>query len=274
MRKGVYPYEYMDDWEKFNEISLPEKKKDFYSHLNMEDITDADYRHVKRVCKEFEIKHLRKYHDLYVQSDISLLVDVFENLRNMCLQVYELDPAKFLSVPGLAWQVAFKKTKVKLDLLTDIDMLLMVEKGIRGGICHSIYRYAKANNKYMKDYDKNKESSYLQYWDVNNLYGWAMSQKLPVNKFEWIKNTSKFNKDFIKNYNEKSDEGYFLEIDVQYPEKLHELYIDLPFLPERMKIEKNENLVANLHDKTEYVIHIRNLKQALNHGLAFKKFIE
>ena len=150
-------------------------------------------------------------------------------------------------------------------------MLLMVEKDIRGGICNAIHRYAKANNKYMKDYDKNKESSYLNYWDVNNLYGWAMSQKLPVNNFEWIKDTSQFNEDFIKNYNEESDEGYFLEVDVQYLEKLHELHNDLPFLPERMKIEKVEKLVANLHDKTEYVIHIRNLKQALNHGLVLKK---
>ena len=123
----------------------------------------------------------------------------------------------------------------------------------------------------MKDYGKNKESSYLQYWDVNNLYGWAMSQKFSLNNFEWIKDTSQFNEDFIKNYNEESDEGYFLEVDVQYLEKLHELHNDLPFLPERMKIEKVEKLVANLHDKTEYVIHIRNLKQALNHGLVLKK---
>ena len=115
-------------------------------------------------------------------------------------------------------------------------MLLMVEKGIRGGICHSIYRYAKANNKYMKDYDKNKESSYLQYWDVNNLYGWAMSQKLPVNNFEWIKDTSQFNEEFIKNYNGESDGGHFLEVDVQYLKKLHERLHDLQFLPERKKI--------------------------------------
>ena len=146
-------------------------------------------------------------------------------------------------------------------------MLLMVEKGIRGGICHSIYRYGKANNKQMKDYDKNKELSYLQYWDRN---GWVMLQKLPVNNFDWIKDTSQFNEDFIKNYNKESDEGYFLEVDIQYPEKLHELH-DLPFFPERMKIEKVEKLVANLNDKTEYVIHIRNLKQALNHGLVLKK---
>ena len=100
-------------------------------------------------------------------------------------------------------------------------MLLMVEKGIGEGICHAIHRYPKANNKYMKEYHENKESSYLKYWDVNNLYDWPMSQKLPVKKFEWIDDTSPFNEDFIKNYNEEIDEGYFLEVDVQYPEKLH-----------------------------------------------------
>ena len=133
-------------------------------------------------------------------------------------------------------------------------MLLMVEKGITGGICHCVHRYAKANNKYMKECDKNKESSYLQYWDVNNLYDWATLQKLPVNNFEWVKDTSQFNEDFIKNYNKESDRRYFLEVEVQYTEKLHELHNDLPLLPERMKTEKVKKLVANLHDKTEYVI--------------------
>ena len=160
LRKGVYPYENMDDWEKFNEMSLPEKE-DFYSHLKMEDITDADFVHGKRVCKDFEIKNLGEYLDLYVQSDTLLLADVLENFRNMCINIYELDPANVFSAPGLAWQIALKKTKVKLNLLTDIDMLLMVEKVIRGGICHAIYRYAKANSKHMKDRDKNKESSYF-----------------------------------------------------------------------------------------------------------------
>ena len=147
-------------------------------------------------------------------------------------------------------------------------MLLIVEKGIRGGICHSISQYSRANNKYMKDYDKTKESPYLPYWDVNNLYGWAMSQTLPVKKFKWVKYISKFYECFIKPYNEESDEKYFLEVDVL--KNLQNLHNDLPFLPEKMKIEKVEKLVANLHDKTEYVIHIRNLKQALNHGLVFK----
>ena len=141
-------------------------------------------------------------------------------------------------------------------------MLLMVEKVIRGGICHAIHRYAKAKNEYMKDYDKNEESLYLKYWDVNNLYGFAMPKKLPVNKLKWIKDTSQFNEDFIKKYNEGSDEGYFPEADIQYPEILHEFHNNLPFSTERRKIEKVEKLVTNLHDKTEYLAHIRNLMQA------------
>ena len=163
----------------------------------MEDIIDADYLHTKRVCKDFEAKNLGEYHDLYVQSDTLLLADLFKNVRNVCLDICELDPVKFLSALGSAWQAALKKTKVKLDLLTDINVLLMVEKGIRGGICHSICQYAKADDKYMKDYDENKEPSFIQYWDVNNLYGWAMLQKLPVNNFERIKNNSQFNEDFV-----------------------------------------------------------------------------
>ena len=133
---------------------------------------------------------------------------------------------------------SFKKDWSEIELLANIDMLLMVGKIIRGGICYTIHRYVKANIKYMKDYDKNKESSYLKYWDVNDLYGWAMLQKLPVNNFEWIEDASQFNEDFIKNFNKESDEGYFLEVDVQCPEELYELHNDLPFLPERMKNEK------------------------------------
>ena len=181
--KGVYPYEYMDNWERFDEASLPNKES-FYNNLNMENIDDIDYRHGNNVFKRFKLKHLGEYHDLYVQSDTLLLADVFENLRNTCLKVYELDPAHFLSLPGLAWQACLKKTNIKLELLTDYDMLLMVEEGIRGAICHSIHRHDKANNKYMKNYDKNEESLYIQYLDGNNLYGWAMSQKLPVTGFK------------------------------------------------------------------------------------------
>ena len=147
----------------------------------------------------------------------------------------------------------------------------MVEEGIRGGICHSIHRYAKANNKYMKNYDESKESSHIQYLDANNLYGWAMSQKLPVNDFKWIEDTSKINEEFIKHYDENNDKGYILEVDVKYPKRLHKLHSDLPFLPKRMKIDKCKKLVCNLLNKKRYVVHINSLKQALNHGLKLKK---
>ena len=191
--------------------------------------------------------------------------------RNTCLKVYELDPAHFLSLPGLAWQACLKKTNIKLELLTDYDMLLMVEEGIRGGICHSIHRYAKANNKYMNNYDESKESSYIQYLYANNLYGWAMSQRLPVNNFNWVEDTSITNEEFIKNYNENSSKGYILEVDVKYPKKLHDLHSDLPFLPKRIKIDKCKKLVCDLHNKKKYVVHIKSLKQELNHGLKLKR---
>ena len=148
----------MDDWEKSNETSLPEKE-DFYSYLNIEDITYADYWHSKRVCKDFEMKNLGEYHDLYIQSDILLLADICEKFRNICLEIYKFDSARFLAAPSLAWQASLQNTKVKLDLLTEIDMLLMVEKCVRGGICHSIYRYAKVNNKYMRDYGKKNQKN-------------------------------------------------------------------------------------------------------------------
>ena len=205
--------------------------------------------------KSFKLNNLGYYHDLYVQSDTSLLADVFENFRDMCLRVYELDPAHFVSLPGLAWQVCLRKTNIELELLTDYDMLLMVEKGTRGGTCHSIPRYAKANNKYMQNYNNNEELSYIQYLDANNLYGWAMSKKLPINGFKWIDN-NKINEDFIKNYDENNDKGYILEVDVKYPKRLHELHSDLPFLSERMKVNKSKKLVCNLFNKKKCVAHI------------------
>ena len=167
LRKGVYPHEYMDSWERFDETSLPDKKS-FYSKLYVEGITDKDYADAQKVFKEFKLKNHGDYQYLYVQSDALLLADVFENFRNKCIEMYELDPAHFLSAPGLAWQACLKKSEIKLELLTDIDMLSMVEKGIRGGLCHAIHWYAKANNKY-KNCDKNIISSCLMFLDPNNL---------------------------------------------------------------------------------------------------------
>ena len=197
LRKGVYPYEYMDSWERFDETSLS-NNEDFFSGLNMEDITDIVYRHAKEVFKELKMNNLGNYHDFIVQSDTLLLAYVFENFRNKCFKIYELDPTYLLSAPALAWQACLKKTEVKLELLTDINMLLIIEEEIRGGIAHAVHRYAKANNKYMKNYDKNKELPYLMYLDANNLYGWTMSQKLSVNGFKWKTNMSMFNEEFIK----------------------------------------------------------------------------
>ena len=168
----------MDNWERFDETLLPNKKS-FYSNLNMEDITDTDYRHANKVFKEFKLKHLREYQDFYVQSETLLLADVFENFGNTCIKIYELDPAHFLTAPGLAWQACLKKADAELELLTDLNMLLMVEEGIRGGMCHAGHRYTKGNNKYMKNYDEKEESSFLEYLDENNLYGWACVKSCP-----------------------------------------------------------------------------------------------
>ena len=143
------------------------------------------------------------------------------------LQIYS--NAHFVSLPGLAWQACLKKTNVELELLTDYDMLLMVEEGIRGGICHAVQRYAHANNKYMNDYDKKNKSSYIQYLDANNLYGKAMTEKLPVKGFKWVNDISKIDEDFVKVYNKNDNKGYILDVDVDYPSKLQNLHSDLPF---------------------------------------------
>ena len=270
LRKGAYPYEYMEGWDKFNEKIIPGKEL-FYSNLTLENISETDYAHANNVFKKFNINNLGEYHDLYVRSDTLLLADIFENFRQSCLKNYELDPAHFVSLPGLAWQACLKKTNVELELLTDYDMLLMVEEGIRGGICHAIQRYAKANNKYMNDYDRKKKSSYIQDLDAKNLYGKAMTKKLPVRGFKWVNDISKIDEDLVKDYNKNDNKGYILDVDVDYPNKLQNLHSDLPFLPERMIINNTKKLVCNLNDKKNYIVHINVLKQALDHGLKLRK---
>ena len=201
------------------------------------------------------------------------------NVMHYCLQmylktyikIYGLDPAHFLPAPELAWQACLRKAGVKLELLTDYNMLLMVEKAIRGGICQAILRYANANNKHMKSYNKSIISSYLMYLEANNLYGSAMSQKPPVNGFKWVKKLSKFNESSIKAYNENSDRGYFLEVDVEYPKNLFKLHKVLSFLLERKEIEKFKKLVCGIKDKENNIVQIKALKQVLNRGLILKR---
>ena len=200
---------------------------------------------------------------MYVQSDTLLPADLFENLRNKCIEIYELDPAHYFSAPGLAWQVCFKKTGVELELLTDIDMFLMVEKEIRGGICHAIHKYAKANNKFMRNYDKNIILSYIMNLDANNLYGWGMSQKLPANGFKWVNKLSKFNEDFMKNYYENSNKGCILEVDDEYPKNLFNLHSDLSFSAERKKIKKCNNLVCNIYHKKKLCSAHKSFKTSI-----------
>ena len=182
-----------------------------------------NFDHAKRTFKDFIISSLGEYHHLYVKSDTLLLMDVFEKIQNMCLDIYELDPAHSLTALESAWlkkRAALEKNKVKLYLLSDADMLLMIVKKNRGGICHPVHWYAKANYKYMKGCDKNKELSYLKYWDVNNFYGWALSKKLQLGNFKWVEETFEFNGDFIKSYNDESDEWYFLEVELKLKLKI------------------------------------------------------
>ena len=184
-RKGVYSYEYVNSWDQFNETQLPPIDA-FCSNLNMSSISEEDYQHAQRVWEEFGIHNLGDYHDLCLRTDVVLLANVYEAFRDTCLKHYKLDPAHFYTSPGLAWKGCLKHTVIKLELLTNSDMLLMFERGIRGGITQAVRKYASANNKYMGDrFDPKSESSYLQYLDANNLYCWAMSQPLPTGGFKW-----------------------------------------------------------------------------------------
>ena len=257
-RKGVYPYEYMDSLEKLEETKLPPKEA-FYSRLNDGGISDEDYAHAQKVWKTFKMEYFKDYHELYNKVDVLLLADVFKNFRNICLENYELDPAHYYTAPGLAWDAALKVTNVNLELLSDIDMLLMVEKGIRGGVSMVSNRYGKANNKYMGDkFNSNEPSKYIQYFDANNLYGWAMSKPLPTHGFKWMKTSE------LETWELHS---CILEVDLEYPKKLHDLHNDYPLAPEQIVVNKFEKLIPNLWNKKNYVIHYENLKQYLNLGL-------
>ena len=259
-KKGIYPYDYMNGFGKFAERQLP-PKKDFYSKLNDCGITDKEYEHAEIIWKEFEIKNLGEYHDLYLKSDVLLLTDVFEEFRNICMENYSLDPAWYYTSPGLSWDALLKHSKVNLALLTDPDMLLMFEKGIRGGISMISNRFGQANNKFMEEkFDSSQPSKFIAYLDANNLYGWAMMKPLPVGDFKWMSPLE------LENW---MDFPCILEVDLEYPRGLHDAHNDYPLAPERLKINV-EKLIPNLSDKTKYVLHCQNLKLYLELGLKLK----
>ena len=261
----------MDSIEKFKEDKPPPQKV-FDSKLTGKGISNKNYNHVLNVWNTFNMETFKDYHELYNDSDVLLLADVFENFRDICLKIYGLDPVHYFTAPGLAWDACLKMTGINLELLSNEDMLLMVEKGIRGGISIISNRYGEANNKYMKGFNKNKPSKYLMYLDANNLYGCAMSEKLPTHGFKWLTD-----KEINNIYNNRVVQVWektpcILEVDLEYPEKLHDLHNDYPFCPERVKCKNGvKKLIPNLRDKKKYVIHYRNLIQCLKAGMKLKK---
>jgi hypothetical protein len=283
-RKGVYPYEYVDSFERFSETQLPPKEA-FYSHLSREHISDEDYDHAQRVWNEFGCKTFGDYHDLYLRTDVHLLADVFETFRDTSMSHYGLDPGHYFSAPGMSWDALLKKTEIELELLTDIDMHLFIEKGLRGGICMVSRRFAKANNPMCPDYDDTKPNTWIVYLDANNLYGWAMEQMLPVGGFQWVEGLTL---DVVLATEDNAPEGYILEVDMEYPEHLHDAHNDYSLAPETMEIPEAwlsdyqrtlvyelggkytecKKLVPNLCNKEKYILHYSNLK--LYHSLGMR----
>jgi len=262
LRKGVYPYDYVSNLQKLSETSLPAKEA-FYSRLNDEHVSDEDYARAQTVWKVFGLRTMREYHDLYNKSDVLLLADVFENFRDVCIQHYKLDPAWYYTSPGLSWDAALKKTDVKLELLSDPDMLLMFERGTRGGISTISHRYAKSNNKYMGEkYDADLPSKYITYLDANNLYGGAMSEPLPTHGFEWM---ADFELDSWRQH------SCILEVDLEYPDSLHDMHNEYPLAPESLEVGDVQKLIPNLNNKTKYVVHHTNLKLYESLGLKITK---
>ena len=288
-QKGIYPYDFMDSFEKFNQMELPTKDQ-FYSILNNQLITDDEYDHAKEVWKTFNIKTMGEYHDLYLVSDVLLLTDVFENFRKTCMQYYKLDPCHYFTSPGLSWDAMLKMINIKLELMTDIHMFQFIEEGMHGRVSYIANQYGNANNKYMKEYDEKAPSKYIMNLDANNLYGWAMSQYLPTGNFKWMtdKEISKID---LEKYKADGKKGLILEVDLEYPQELHDIHNDYLSTPEKVKVSNNmlsayckkiaekynisiglvSKLIPTLRDKKEYVLHYRNLQLYLDLGLKIKK---
>ena len=286
--KGVYPYEFMDSWERFEKAQLPPKEA-FYSKLSDEHISDSDYAHAQKVWATFGCFNLGDYTDLYCRTDVLLLADVFESFRKTCLRQYGLDPAHYYTSPGLSWDALLKKTRVELELLTDYDQHLFIEKGMRGGISMVSKRHARANNPAVEGYDPEKPNTSILFLDANNLYGWAMSQALPTGGFRWVEDCNGL-ANTVKNLPANGPEGYILEVDLEYPQELHDEHNAYPLAPERMVVQKEwmsdyqqdllgvevaptevEKLVPNLHDKERYVLHYHNLQLYMSLGMRLKK---
>lgn len=269
-RKGVFCYDFVSDITKLQIDHLP-PKSDFHNKLNDSEISDEDYAHAQLVWDTFKCKNLKEYCDLYLKGDVLILADVFENFRNICREKYKLDPCWYYTLPGLAFDAALLMTGVKLELLTDYDMHMMVERGIRGGVAQCCKRKADANNTHVyPERTDIEDPTYIMYLDANNLYGWAMCRPLPTSGFEFV-NDIKIGD--ILSLDPDGPKGYILEVDIDYPEDKHPEHNDLPYLPEN-SIPPNgthTKLMTTLDNKQKYVLHYTNLQQAMNAGLILRK---
>ena len=218
----------------------------FFSRLNGCGISEEDYQHACHVWKEFEMKNMGDFHDLYLKTDVLLLADVFEEFQKVCERHYELDPAHYYTTPGLAWDAMLKMTEIELELLTDVDMLLMVERGMRGGNSNAFCRFSQANNKYMKDFDQSQPSKVLVYLHANNLYGWAMSKPLPIGGFKWLTWDEAVEWEEII---ESEGLGCFLDVDLEYPVEMQDWHNDFPLAPESLVLNGFPKLTQNLMNK-------------------------
>ena len=284
IQKGVYPYDYIDNFNRLYENYLPDINE-FYSKLYKSKCDIDDYKHAQKVFKVFGCKNILDYHNVYLKSDVLLLSDIWDNFRNVCYNNYGLDTCYYYTAPSLSWDSMLKITKIFLELITDVEMFKMIESsGIRGGISQISHRHAVANNKYMSNYDETKEDSYIAYLDANNLYGHAMCQYLPTGDFKW--NNDEWDTEKILELKDDANIGYLFEVDVSYPEELHDYFNQYPPLPENMTVKTNylnewqqENykeskirkLCCSLLPKNNYVLNYRYLKLALSLGVKLEK---
>ena len=271
MQKGVMFYDYITDVDVLKEKQLP-KKEDFFNSLNKKHITNEEYNHAKKVWNTFNVQNIREYIYLYMKCDVLILVDIFENFRKICIQNFTLDPICYISLPSYCWDTCLYFTKVELELLTDLNQILFLESGLRGGRSQVSLRYGCANNKFIPNYNKDLEDSYIIYFDVNNLYGGMLTLFLPTSNFQWLSHNEILHFDVEKNYQDPNI-GYILEIDLHFDSKIHNKLKDLPPAyekkpPPNTKIPK---LLATLEDKKNYVVHIRNLKFYIELGIKLTK---
>ena len=300
-QKGIFPYSWFSCDQKFKVKKLP-KIEEFYDELNKVKCEISDYERANLIWSDFNCKSFKHYHDLYLKTDVCLLADIFENFRNIAFENYGLDVVHFITLPSYADSALYKFYGGEIELITDEDMLLMIESGIRGGVSTISGRYSQANNftlpthqeaEMMRfttgidviNYDEDEEKKWLLYIDANNLYGYGLSSKLPIGDYQWEK-TKKMTDDFIMSYSQENERGYILEVDLDYPKEIHDLHTDYPLAVEKIKIDRYskhvksfiqnepkpcEKLTGTLQDKKNYVVYIENLQFYMKHGLKLKK---